>query len=310
MIAAAAAAMIGGAKADGALYDFEADFHTTVGEPGEDIFVRDEAKLGRNDSGMWYMDAALVAECTDGSVNRTWKDAATEAKYPNLVWTTGKSYNGVVYPKFAIRTQDLSAEYGEVNKSVPMLATADEIALIKRLAATYNQQSYGFWCGEYEWWTKTDKVCYRVWGPDTIESEIAFDDSCCGDDTHFFVNKNGPCIVFNTNTVAGAVFNRFAAQTYDDAIAYEIFAQVTNLTMKTSGLAFNGFLAGQGYRYDGDTYPAELHGSIVGYTDAPSCPDCCVDPLPKAVAFECNWSTTPDASLRTAAYGTFRIVRK
>jgi hypothetical protein len=78
-----------------------------------------------------------------------------------------------------------------------------------------------------------------------------------------------------------------------------------------SGLRFDGFLAGQGTQalFNGGNFPRAIQGMIVGKTAAPTCPDCCVLPLPRAIAFEClnsNVATAPE----TAAYGTFYLQLK
>ena len=319
MIAAAAAAMIGGAEAVTAEYDFVADLTTTTGQQGKESYAYGAGNDGFNEAGdtMWYNDPTyfgrdVIDNGTPGTKSFTGRSWATPTDHPGLTWSVSKSVGGVPYPKLEIAINE---------DGIPLVSDADAV-MLQYLVDTYKWQSYGYWCGGFEWYTKTEKQCFRVFGADNIVTKVYLNtDDCCNrnndDRPRAFYNSvvnlgsmNGRVVRFS-NYVDGFM-NRFGAQESDNAIYLETFAVVDNVTTYAAKRDFDGYLAGQGSIAEiatGTYAPYQIAGNIVGYTDAPECPDCCVRPLPKAIAVDCNTADTQrgGADLPTAAFGTFYI---
>lgn len=296
MIAAAAAAMVGGVQAAVAQYDFVANLRTTAGRAGVAQYTYEAANLGTDGQIMWYNDGALLRHVNTQVTPWAWN---TPADYPNLEWATKKTLGGATIPTLGVSNPQ-------------KLLTAKEAKLIKDLATKYNRQSYGMWCAQLAWYTVTPAQCFRVLGSDSIVETVTLNDQfCCAAGTMQFVNEDQTAFI-TFEKVNGFVFNRFGAQTADQANLVEICAGVAGFRTKISDLVFTGVLAGQGTQaiFNGANFPRAIQGMIVGQTAAPVCPDCCVLPLPRAIAFECLASATANDTLNTAAYGTFYLQLK
>lgn len=144
MIAAALAAMVGGAYADTA-YTFNASLKTTVGKSGK---VTTTYNLGEDAGGVfWYDDTAVVTLTTN----------AANAAY----FTTKK-----------IGSKTVLALSSAAKKDNGWLSQ-----YIVPLAATYNEKSAGKWCETFK---VTEEGCYRVAGTEKIK-DIVVGDICCED---------------------------------------------------------------------------------------------------------------------------------
>lgn len=143
MIAAALAAMVGGAYADTA-YTFNASLKTTVGKSGK---VTTTYNLGEDVGGVfWYADSAVT------------NLMATMPSY-----FTTKRVGGRTIP------------------ALSNLAKRDNawlVANIAPLAATYNKKSAGKWC---ETLKVTDEGCYRVAGTKKFKAVVQGADFCCSE---------------------------------------------------------------------------------------------------------------------------------
>lgn len=143
MIAAALAAMVGGAYADTA-YTFNASLKTTVGKSGK---VTTTYNLGEDAGGVfWYADSTVT------------NLMATQATY-----FTTKRVGGRTIP------------------ALSNLAKRDNawlVANIAPLAATYNKKSAGKWC---ETLKVTDEGCYRVTGTKKFKAVVSGSDFCCSE---------------------------------------------------------------------------------------------------------------------------------
>ncbi len=143
MIAAALAAMVGGAYADTA-YTFNASLKTTVGKSGK---VTTTYNLGEDVGGVfWYADSAV-----------------TNLMATMPTYFTTKRVGGRTIP------------------ALSNLAKRDNawlVANIAPLAATYNKKSAGKWC---ETLKVTDEGCYRVAGTKKFKAVVQGADFCCSE---------------------------------------------------------------------------------------------------------------------------------
>ena len=267
MIVAAVAAMAGGAFADTA-YTFSATLKTTKGKSGK---VTSTYNLGADAAGaFWYDDATVQA---------------LRAADTNHVYFTTKKVGGRTVPALTSKAKK-DADWLSRN--------------IAPLAATYNEKSAGKWCDTFK---LTEAGCYRVAGTEKIK-DIFVGDICCaalvGQDLDLGLSLDSTALL-------GGV-QRFGGLTYATAKKAEIFAKVDD------GADVELYLAGQGSfgkvlehtaldtAVDGVT---SLSGNIVGVIPAPECEYCCSANDP-AIAFACG-DATGDATLKTAAYGTFSL---
>ncbi len=143
MIAAALAAMVGGAYADTA-YTFNASLKTTVGKSGK---VTTTYNLGEDAGGVfWYADSTV-----------------TNLMVTMPTYFTTKRVGGRTIP------------------ALSNLAKRDNawlVANIAPLAATYNKKSAGKWC---ETLKVTDEGCYRVAGTKKFKAVVSGSDFCCSE---------------------------------------------------------------------------------------------------------------------------------
>ena len=143
MIAAALAAMVGGAYADTA-YTFNASLKTTVGRSGK---VTSTYNLGEDAQGVfWYADQTV-----------------TNLMAAQATYFTTKRVGGRTIP------------------ALSNLAKKDNawlVANIVPLAATYNNKSAGKWCDTFK---VTDEGCYRVTGTKKFKAVVSGSDFCCSE---------------------------------------------------------------------------------------------------------------------------------
>lgn len=271
MIAAALAAMVGGAFADTA-YTFSASVKTTVGKAGKTTTTYN---LGVDAAGteFWYQNAAVQALITADSAITNPKDR----------YFTTKRVGGTTVPALSSKAKKDNAWL---------------IANIVPLAATYTEKSANKWCDSFK---VTAEGCYRVAGTRKV-SDVVVGDICCA-------GLTGADYTIDETEVLASV-QRFGGLTYAAAKKAEIFAKVTGTGISAAYLAGQGSvgkvidndLAGTLTTVDGIT---SLSGNIVGVIVAPECEYCCTANQP-AGAFACG-TTTIDTTLETAAYGTFSI---
>ncbi len=270
MIAAALAAMVGGAFADTA-YTFSASVKTTVGKSGKTTTTYN---LGANAAGdeFWYQNAAVQALITADSAITKVQDR----------YFTTKRVGGTTVPALSSKAKKDNAWL--ITNIVP-------------LAATYTEKSAGKFCDTFK---VTEEGCYRIAGTKKF-SDVVVGDICCA-------GLTGADYAID-ETVALASVQRFGGLTYAAAKKAEIFAEVSGTGITTAYLAGQGSVgkvidnnAGVLQTVDGIT---SLSGNIVGVIAAPECEYCCTANQP-AGAFVCG-TTTIDTALETAAYGTFSI---
>lgn len=301
MIAAAAAAMIGGVEAKVAKYDFNAYLTTTTGCLSEKTTTETwtDVKLGKDAAGtIWYNDATFKGIAYDATKGWAIKDTTT---YPNFDIEKGYDGFGNEIPKLVLKNQKVNAA---------------EKTILDNLAATYKYQSGGQWCVELSYVTENTAFaqCYRVSGCDEIYQDLYVDSAkCCTVGFQgFATDKNFTAYAIEYATLTGfgtdtCFINRFGSAKADEANQVEIYAKISNVLTTQSTLAFKGWLAGQGWIDqfgENDKGVSSINGSIVGYTAPSKCINCC-GPDATTIAFECNSAaaTTPN----TAAYGTFYI---
>jgi len=306
MIAAAVAAMIGGVNAATATYQFVANLQTTVGQAGFDTWTSGGVNLGVSDANtMWYDDANINGT-TYGTAFKYKTLTAT-----HLIWKEGSSYAGEKYPTLYIVTTKVNGV------DTPLLDENEKDAL-EELAATYKWPSYGKWCCQLQWWIKTPGTCFRVVGSEAIVDTLTFNTAiCCVNYTgnggyKKFYSANG---FIDWDNGDNRLFKRFGAQAEGDAHQLEIFASIENYTYNAHEW-FGGWLAGQGYEQylpiEGAqnlfaTVPVLLSGTIVGVKEGPRCPDCCVRPLPQAIAWNYCGERGFGGYGYTAAYGSWYL---
>ena len=293
MIAVAAAAMIGGAFAEG--YDFTATLKTTKGKMGKDS--TQTYNLGRNSAGrMWY--TAQRADQGNHYVTNILAKAGVLTK---------KTVDGNTVPAV------LKTDKGYI--AFPDGASDDQknaaISDIIWAAANYDEKSDGKWCETVK--ILTDAFCYRVAGSQKIKTQL-WQYGCCHEENMAdmdFWGSHGEEIAYPTNGSFVAfqnnyLLNRFGGDTARKCNKVEIFARA----LFPQENDFQGYLAGQGsFKYDGEGpsagYVTSISGNIVGTVAAPKCESCCLEELPIAEAWTC-----PDlyfTTYRSAAFGSFRL---
>ena len=347
MIAAAAAAMIGGVQAATATYNFVAYLTSTDSASSENYTTYGawtEYTFKDNGAIMWFDDTDLDKYSRKisnqyGTTSRAWLDtpvdggeqAVLDNYKARLQWGQHDLGGGDKVPALEV----LAGTEGTFD------VTEASFLLIQRLADTY---THGAVCGSITVRTKNDVngQCYRVPAADSITATLTLDpNDCCRirqGVRRFFNDANGvPSIDYgfeerNYDMGAwGGFFNRFGGPAAESSPYLEIYAKVRNLfTMDrpdnrgelTRGhREFRGYIAGQGSHqpvvcsdnaavsYD---VPVQISGNIVG-SALPEVCGCCRITLPRAIAFDCLYSTTDPAdpglqTLNTAAFGSFYLV--
>lgn len=279
MIAAVAAALVGGAYADAA-YDFVATLKTTKAKPGTVQYTT--YNLGMDANGdFWYEDEKIPFLSFDED-NITFKTIGGTPNVPCLKTVNGKLADENI---------------------------ADILKVIE-LSKKYVFQSAGRWCCTVK--LPSLALCYRVVGTRKIQ-EIFYVDECCTDGAN-----PGPSTLIakdllgnNIGAIKPDLLQLFGAQSYEKANKGEIYASVK--FKKGYDWSFDGWLAGQGsfgkiVDSDGTVGagPTTINGNIVGTMDAPECEYCCADPE-KSVAFDCKNGATPAELDKTAGFGSFRL---
>lgn len=311
MIAAAAAAMVGGAYADltdlgtaGTAYNATFTLKTTVGKAK---MATVQYYLGMNAMGtaMWYQDASIA---------------------PTIAADLANTTAGFVH-KFAQKKIS--------GKNVPCLTAAGKkdaatLALVKALAttdktgknadgATYGWKSAGKWCDTF---SEKDEYCYRTAG--TVKTSGIFIDDCCasgitGAAGTGFVHVFGGESLANSKKVEIYVDDLVAA----GAVIVEkdgvTPAAVTD-NLKNDRAINVLAIAGQGTygkvkANDGTGALSDVNGILsvsgnaVGTCDSVFCTSCCIAGGIAQNVWDCTVGApaTPAASTDTAAYGTFSL---
>ena len=308
MIAAAAAAMVGGVYADltdlgtaGTAYNATITLKTTVGKAK---MATIQYYLGANAAGtaMWYQDAAIANTITTDLANNT---------------------AGFVH-KFALKKIS--------GKDVPCLTAAGKndaatLRLVKALAttdktgknadgATYGYKSAGKWCDTF---SEKDEFCYRTAG--TVKTSGILLDDCCaagivGAAGTGFVHVFGGESLANSKKVEIYVDDIIAA----GAVVFEkdgvTLADVTD-NLKNGRVINVLAIAGQGTygrvkENDGAGNLTDANGILsvsgnaVGTCDSALCTSCCIAGGIAQNVWDCD-TELPAVNMDTAAYGTFSL---
>ena len=341
MIAAAAAAMIGGVQAATdtfATYNFSAYLTTTTSAEAttadtpastttEEYTLMAASKPGVTPKAYWY-DDPVVTNLLDQTLltakpkKYVWAD---ESKYGELEWEMVLEGTPWAHPNLKIPSQ--------------VVTNADAMAfLTNSFWAAYQNNSEV--CLDLYWIHQETTpvvpgqfVCYRVASGEYINQEVALATNCCvvgsalGKSFYVVANDIG---IMKSEVIDPVFMYRFGMPTSKDARMVEIYANVSNV-LTTSHMdwdvtakkyierglrPFEGQLAGQGWSQeldvDGTSYllPVSISGNIVGKLPAAECL-CCVPNLPTSLAFDCMTDTAVPTGLTgvspTAAYGWFYI---
>ena len=319
MIAAAAAAMIGGvhatamddaveqlATAGDYIYDFSATLTTTTGTEGKGWKETYTVNLGKDSTGKWWYDDAIFTTSADGK----FKSAKFGGKTVEKALKAGSKQ----YP-------------WKLNTSV-IKSDEDKMALAAALGfdgvnTKYDvQQQYKkklVWCETFKYKYEYPGECYRVKDTLKVKAALIIDDFC---DDGTIVEANGDDYDFTLQFL-----NFFGSQDVDKATSVEALftydsedSGYGNLD-EADGTNFGFALAGQGtwkaklftVKESGLTWEFSgidsISGNIVGYLPAPDCEACCADAV-KALAFECDLDPNdrvPAYDLPTAAFGTWSM---
>lgn len=271
MIAAAAAALVGGAFAEEkTAYTFTASVKTTVGKAGKTTTYY---YLGVNDDGdkFWYQDNAIAG--TEGA------SYADGQMFLMPRYFAEKTINGRTIPC-------LSAE-GKAD--IEWLKT-----YIIPLQATYGNKSAKKWCESGKF---VEEGCYRVAGTKKFTA-IVKGDVCC----EALKDED------DAEVLAFTLTQRFGSLSYQTAKKVEIYGTAMD-TFTLAGQGSVGKVLvyddGEDEFATEDLGITSISGYLVGKLAAPDCVNCCSLP-DAAVAFTCD-DPTPNDTLETAAYGTFSL---
>lgn len=275
MIAAAAAAMIGGAYADLA-YDYTACLKTTDGKKSGK--VTSTVNLGWDGvDTFWYADAKVVQLIL----------ADTKGEY-----FTTKSVGGNTVPALTSKAK----------KDVTWLLSTNTLDIL-RLAVQYPYQSDGKWCEQVKY---TTELCYRA-TKSLKQKALVYVEDCCTDMFEGeFTNKENldePC------TIEFPLNHRFGGAMLSKATKVEVFGYVNGQPDEvTPGFTVAGQGTWKAKLVDGVAGISSISGNIVGVLDAPTCFYCCANP-DAAYAWDCDAEDDADldSNLYTAAYGTWTL---
>ena len=257
MIAAAVAAMIGGAYADIA-YDFSASVKTTKAKAGS--ATTKKAQIGQDASGnWWYNDAVFTVNATDSN------------------YLDYGAYQKVV---------KLNAATGVGTLQASKLDNAGKAALATALETTYNVPE--IYKGKQKWcatWTyKVDGTCVRAKGSEKITTSYTVIGDCCASEITPATPETWAEDVAYIGDLTFLTFYRFGASigskcTNVEAVGY-IGAEGVGATAYTTIPAFA--IAGQGTwgalkASDKTTTDGlkTLSGNIVGIWYEAQCEVCC-----------------------------------
>ena len=270
MIAAAVAAMAGGAFAAEYVYDFNATLKTTSSRMGK---VTLKVDLGTDSTGtnFWYNDSAIT-------------------QYLDSV----KKVGGVVVPTIS---------------DAVVKADPDVQSNLLNLAFTYNRKSAGLWCASFQWPEENCyRVAGSAKLKEVFFQDDCCDDSVVYENFAFTNDVTDSSIVYQEHATAigTPLFQHFGSLLNTKANKIEIYAPVV---IKDEGAVevFDGWLAGQGTvawnKNNDQLYVNTISGNIVGTLPAPDCEHCCSLPT-KSYAFDCaGMGELP----YTAGFGTFRL---
>jgi len=332
MIAAAAAAMIGGVQATELAYDYTATLKTTVGKGGSTTTTT--CNLGQNQTGtaFWYDDPTITPTgdpLTDYYTIVAYKDQAdgNKTKYA-MVDLAG---NEIEKPIFSFEVTDLKTKsgvfgnfvsggdtyyavvsftankygyIGKLNSNFNALSDAQKGIFATALENTYNKKSAGKWCATFKY--KDLVQCYRVAGSRKVTGRVTVQDCCTDQYQGQDADENPIAISFD-------LFNRFGAITFAKATKIEVCGNVNGYCDGVTATQFS--LAGQGtwakLATDSNKDPVEgissVSGNIVGVLDDPDCESCCQANV-LATAWTCDGTENGDINhILTAAYGTWTL---
>ena len=313
MIAAAAAAMVGGAYAGltdlgaaGTAYNATITLKTTVGKAK---MATVQYYLGMNNAktAMWYEDATIA---------------------PVIAADLANAAAGFVH-KFAQKKIS--------GKNVPCLTAAGKkdaatLALVKALAttdktgnnadnATYGRKSAGKWCDTF---SERDEYCYRTAG--TVKTSGILIDDCCasgviGGTTTGFVHVFGGKSLADSKKVEIYVDDLVAAGAAIIKVEKDGTVNLADVTdnLKNDRTINVLAIAGQGtygkVKENDGTGTGDLtdkngilsvSGNAVGTCDSVLCSSCCIaGGIPQNV-WDCD-TEAPAVDTDTAAYGTFSL---
>jgi len=283
MIAAAAAAMIGGAYADGEefVYDLTVNVKTTKGKAGSDSKEKFTVNLGRDSqNNWWYTDDKI--NLVDGSVE------IGDAWYFEGLFKYDSKKKVVFDSKVMNKLTDL--EKAAIAIQVFGFDGKDTKYPIK--------DSKGGYCTSFKYTVTTYGQCYRVAGSKKFTG--TYITGCCDDKLEFI---DGDDVLADIDI---KLLNFFGAQTLTKANKVEAYGEMGDFTW--AGQGSTGAI--YGYDADGDwnkvTGLKSLSGNIVGTLEPSTCYNCCADE-PYAGAFDCANGATLVEKLDTAAYGTFTL---
>ena len=285
MIAAAAAAMISGAFAEG--YDFTATVKATNGKEGK-AKTTYRVGVGQDDTGVyWWKDLGFDTE----------KLAKQFVKKLNNEEKADFAYNDLGFVPYVYDNYPVAA-----NKSVD--GTTD-----------YNYQEYyknkWQWCYTFKF-TDKNEDCYRV--PATVKLKgIVWMEECC--DVWEFVEYDFGTTILPDEEITHPLLYRINGVTLDKANKVEVTGTIGDAGAGYVGNTIGTFAyAGQGAYDVKNGRITSISGNIVGVLENPDCEECC-DDNQIAIVFECenddDWITSyqDDESelLGTAAFGTFSL---
>ena len=292
MIAAAAAALVGGAFAADTAYTFTASVKTTVGKAGK---VTLTYNLGKNLEGtkFWYDDEGDIDDDGAAPVTNRASIATLKAEKPAYFGT--KTVSG---QSITCLTAAAKKDYAWLKENIAPLA---DIYFVK---------SVNKWCETFK---VVETGCYRVAGTKKFSTVVA-GDFCCSELSA--VDPLGTVATIDLSS--SGLSQRFGGLTYATAKKAEIFGDVD---LDDGVRTFSGVLAGQGsvgkvLVFNNDDDPdtffetedlgiTSISGYLVGAVNAPDCENCCALDV-EAIAFTCE-DDTPNTDLTTAGYGTFSL---
>lgn len=289
MIAAAAAAMIGGANAapgDPLIYQATFNLKTTVGTATKDTSTYNLGWDGVSD--FWYSDASLSNYFDTSTSPITIKDTT------NFVL---KAKGGGKFPVLTAA--------GLKNETI----MTNLVALAN--SGAYDEKSAGQWCLTFKY---TDEVCYRAAGTIKIDGYFV-DDECFSavlgqatdSDTTSFVDAFGGATLAKSKK--GEVFVDDIAGAIPGLLKKNMTDTIDVIDSKKGDRTINLlYIAGHGtygkvYDDDDKTRPGftAFSGNAVGTADLPVCVSCCAPSVPVETWNCCSVIT------ETAVFGTFSI---
>jgi hypothetical protein len=290
MIAAAAAAMIGGVFAEG--YDFTASVKTTKGKEGS-AKTTYRVGVGQDDTGnYWWKDLGFTTEKEAKQyVKKLSNDDKAAFALINLGFVPGVFDN---YPTSA-------------NKSVD--GTTD-----------YNHQEHyknkWQWCYTFKFTVK-DEDCYRVPGSAKLKGIVVMDECC---DVWEFVDYDFGTTILADDAgdgiveIAHPLLYRIGGVSLSKANKVEVTGTFGDAQGYVGNVIGSFAYAGQGSYDVKNGRITKVSGNIVGVLENPDCEECC-DDNQLAIVFECedddDWLTSyqdDDAQIvGTAAFGTFSL---